>query len=88
MKVSSNFSKVEEINVPDLIHISITIPYVQRKYANFVNEQWSQRDIDAMINGYDKVRNGEMTVKEVADRMGKSYSSLKNKAWRMGISKP
>lgn len=88
MKISSNFSKVEEINVPDLIHITITVPYVQRKYTNFVNEQWSQRDIDAMINGYDKVRNGEMTVKEVADRMGKSYSSLKNKAWRMGISKP
>lgn len=87
MKVSSNFSKVGEIEVPDLVEIVYTLS-PRSKYTNFVNDYWSQRDIDAMINGYDKVKNGEMTVKEVATRMGKSYSSLKNKAWRMGISKP
>lgn len=87
MKVSSNFSKFGEIEVPDLVEVIYTVSYTP-KYSNFVNDHWSKRDIDAMINGYNKVKNGEMTVREVAIRMGKSYSSLKNKAWRMGISKP
>jgi hypothetical protein len=83
MKVTSHFKKVTELDVPD---IEITYTYKYVKYLNFVNDKWSPRDIELMIIGYNKVKGGKLTVKEVAKQIGKSYSSLKNKAWRMGIS--
>jgi hypothetical protein len=83
MKVTSYFTKIEEIEVIE------NKPVYERKsprYTNFVNDKWSRDDIEDMIRGYNDVKHGEFTVKQLAKLMGKSYSSLKNKAWRMGIS--
>lgn len=84
MKVSCYFTKAGELEVPDIEITHDHYKYV--KYINFINDQWSQRDIELMIRGYDKVKKGQTTVRIVAKQIGKTYSSLKNKAWRMGIS--
>jgi hypothetical protein len=83
MKMICYFKRSTDIIVPDIEDIR---PSKKIKYQNFINDYWSERDIELMIRGYDRVKTGKMTVKEVANQLGKSYSSLKNKAWRMGIS--
>jgi len=83
MKITSHFTPVTEILVPEIEVVRI---YNKPKYTNFVNDYWDERDIESMIRGYDQVKVGKITVKDLAVKLGKSYSSLKNKAWRMGIS--
>jgi hypothetical protein len=78
------FKKSEELILPD---IEITHkPSKKLRYARFVNSKWSERDIDNLIRGYAKVESGKITVGKMANEIGKTRSSVRNKAWRMGIS--
>jgi hypothetical protein len=83
MKVLAYFTPIKEIEV---LEIGIIYEPKYPKYINFINDKWNQHDIESMIYGYNRVKRSEITVKKLARLMGKSYSSLKNKAWRMGIS--
>jgi hypothetical protein len=85
MKITCFCKKNNDIIVPDIENIRKKYNKKLR-YGSFVNDRWSDRDIEGMIKGYERVKAGKLTVKELTGILGKSYSSLKNKAWRMGIS--
>ena len=83
-KIVCYFTKSEDLTLPTIE--SIRKPNKKLRYANFVNDKWSERDIEMMIRGYARVKAGKITVAEAASEVGKSRSSFRNKAQRMGIS--
>ena len=83
-KVTCYFKKSEDIILPDIE--SIRKPSKKLRYASYVNQYWDERDIENMIRGYARVKAGKLTIGEMAAEIGKTRSSTRNKAWRMGIS--
>jgi len=83
-RMTCHFKKSTDIIVPDIE--SIRKYHKKLRYANFVNRYWSERDIEMMIRGYAKIKSGKITVAEAANDIGKTRSSFRNKACRMGIS--
>jgi ABC-type glycerol-3-phosphate transport system substrate-binding protein len=82
--MTCHFRKTTDIIVPDIESVR---KYSKKlRYSNFVNDKWSERDIEMMIRGYARVKAGKMTVAEAANEIGKTRSSFRNKAQRMGIS--
>lgn len=83
-RMTCHFKKTTDIIVPD---IETVRKYNKKlRYSNFVNNKWSERDIEMMIRGYARVKAGKVTIAEMAAEIGKTRSSVRNKCWRMGIS--
>ena len=83
-RMTCHFKKTTDIIVPDIE--SVRRYSKKLRYSNFVNDKWSERDIEMMIRGYARVKAGKVTIAEMAAEIGKTRSSVRNKCWRMGIS--
>jgi len=83
-RMTCHFKKTTDIIVPNIE--SIRKYHKKLRYSNFVNNYWSERDIEMMIRGYARVKAGKITIGEMAEEIGKTRSSTRNKAFRMGIS--
>jgi hypothetical protein len=59
MKITAYFTPIKDIEVQE---IGIIYEPKYPKFTNFVNDKWSQHDIESMIYGYNRVKHGEITV--------------------------
>jgi hypothetical protein len=84
MKTTCYSKKCGDIVIPELEEI--IIKRVKRADVSpFINYVWNKRAIEILKRDYPKVKRHEMKIIELSRKVGKSYSSVRNKVRRMGL---
>jgi hypothetical protein len=84
MKTTCYSRKCEDIIIPEL-DIIIIKKLKKSENSPFINYVWNKRAIDILKRDYPKVKRREMKIIELSRKVGKSYSSVRNKVRRMGL---
>jgi|WetSurMetagenome_2_1015567.scaffolds.fasta_scaffold25479_7 hypothetical protein len=84
LKTTCYSKKCGDIVIPELEEV--IIKRIKRSDVTpFINYTWDQRAVEILKRDYPKVKRREMRIIELSRKVGKSYSSVRNKVRRMGL---
>jgi len=84
LKTTCYSKKCGDIIIPELDEV--IIKRIKRSDVTpFINYTWDQRAVEILKRDYPKVKRREMKIIELSRKVGKSYSSVRNKVRRMGL---